>query len=180
MIYGKTEYWRSWDASTLRADRIQPHYFRANRLLRPPDLLVRHLSLRAAYPCMGSLLVRRRAFLAVGGFEESFRGFGEDLVFFAKFCLRHPVYVSDECWDRYRQHSDSVTALAEAQGGIRRGASGRIYPGWPGTLSSKASEMRVCTRRCVLRCGAVIEHLITGGRDSSGCSGARRFWRFEF
>jgi glycosyltransferase involved in cell wall biosynthesis len=129
LIYGKTEYWKSWDPrNSPHLDRIQPHYFRANRVFRPPDLLVRHLLLRAAYPCMGSLLVRRRAFLAVGGFEESFRGFGEDLMFLGKLCLRHPVYVSDECWDRYRQHSESVTAVAEAQGGIR-GAQ-RSYLSW--------------------------------------------------
>jgi glycosyltransferase involved in cell wall biosynthesis len=129
MIYGKTEYWRSWQASgSPPPDRIQPHYFRANRILRPPDLLVRHLSLRAAYPCMGSLLVRRRAFKAVGGFEESFRGLVDDLVFLGKFCLWHTVYVSDECWDRYRQHPESDTALAEAQGRTR--SVQRAYLSW--------------------------------------------------
>ena len=129
LIYGKTEYWKSWEAGNCpHLDRIQPHYFRANRVFRPPDLLVRHLLLEAAYPCMGSLLVRRRAFLAVGGFDESFRGFGEDLMFLGKLCLRHRVYVSDECWDRYRQHSESVTAVGEAQGGMR-GAE-RSYLSW--------------------------------------------------
>ena len=86
VVYGKTEYWRSWQDTRSRSlDYIQPHYFHANRIVRPPDLLVRYLSLRAAYPCMGSLLVRRSAFNAIGGFEESFRGLVDDLVFFAKF-----------------------------------------------------------------------------------------------
>jgi glycosyltransferase involved in cell wall biosynthesis len=129
MVYGKTEYWWRWqDTRSVSPDYIQPHYFRANRVVRPPDLLVRYLSLRAAYPCMGSLLVRRRAFNAVGGFEESFRALGEDLVFFAKICLSHTVYVSEECWDRYRQHPESDTAVAEAQG---RGRSvQRRYLSW--------------------------------------------------
>ena len=140
MIYGRAEDRRSWDArGSTSSDRIQPHYFRADRLLPPPDLLIRHLSLRAAYPCPSSLSVRRRAFLAVGGFEESFGGVApttpscwawarQDLVFLAKFCLQHPVYVSEECWDRYRQHSDSVTAHAEAQGGTRDAQ--RAYLAW--------------------------------------------------
>jgi hypothetical protein len=68
---------------------------------------------------MGSLLVRRRAFLAVGGFEESFRGLVDDAVFLGKFCLRHAVYVSNECWDRYRQHPESDTAVAAEHGRMR-------------------------------------------------------------
>jgi hypothetical protein len=36
----------------------------------------------------------------------------EDQVFYAKVSLRAPVFVSNECWDRYRQHSDSVCSLA--------------------------------------------------------------------
>jgi glycosyltransferase involved in cell wall biosynthesis len=128
VIYGKTEYWQSWEASGfVKRNRIQPHYFRANRVLRPPDLLVRQLSLRAAYPCMGSLLVRRLAFRAVGGFDESFQGIGQDLVFFAKLGLRHPIYVSDECWDRYRQHSGSMTGAA-AQADIQ--VAQRKYLAW--------------------------------------------------
>ena len=72
--------------------------------------------------------MRRSAFNAIGGFEESFRGLVDDLVFFAKFSLHYSVYVSDECWDRYRQHAESDTALAEAQG---RGRSAqRTYLSW--------------------------------------------------
>jgi glycosyltransferase involved in cell wall biosynthesis len=128
MIYGKTVYWHSWDRQSPVPDRIQPHYFRANRVVPPPELLRRYLSLRAAYPCMGSLLVRRRAFAAIGGFEDSFRGIGQDLVFFAKFCLTRSVYVSDECWDRYRQHAESITARAATPEATRRAL--RAYLCW--------------------------------------------------
>ena len=49
-------------------------------------------------------------------------------MFFAKICLSHTVYVSEECWDRYRQHPESDTAVAEAQG---RGRSvQRRYLSW--------------------------------------------------
>jgi glycosyltransferase involved in cell wall biosynthesis len=117
MVYGKTEYWHSWQGGDAgEQDRVQPHFFGADRLLRAPDLLIRHLSLRASFPCMGSLLVRRQAFLEVGGFEESFTELCTDLVFLGKFCLKYDVYVSNECWDRYRQHGGSTTAMASSAG----------------------------------------------------------------
>lgn len=129
MIYAKTEYWYSWQGTEARQpDRIQPHYFHADRLVRAPELLARHLSLRAAVPCMGSLLVRRAAFLEIGGFEDAFRGLVDDAVFLGKFCLRYDVYVSSECWDRYRQHAASDTAVAGAEGKMR--AAQQRYLEW--------------------------------------------------
>jgi glycosyltransferase involved in cell wall biosynthesis len=121
MVYGKTEYWYSWQGASAREkDRVQPHFFAADRLVKAPDLLVRHLSLRAALPCMGSLLIRRNAYLNVGGFEKAFRGLVDDAVFLGKFCLHYDVYVSNECWDRYRQHPGSDTAVAAAEGRMQR------------------------------------------------------------
>lgn len=129
MVYAKTEYWFSWQGSEARqADRIQPHYFRADQLLKAPDLLARHLSLRAAVPCMGSLLVRRQAFLDIGGFDDAFRGLVDDAVFLGKFLLHHDAYVSNECWDRYRQHAGSDTAVAGAEGKMR--SAQRRYLAW--------------------------------------------------
>jgi glycosyltransferase involved in cell wall biosynthesis len=129
MVYAKTEYWHSWQGGEARqADRIQPHYFRADRLLKAPELLARHLSLRAAVPCMGSLLVRRQAFLDIGGFDDAFRGLVDDAVFLGKFLLHHDAYVSNECWDRYRQHAGSDTAVAGAEGKMR--SAQRRYLAW--------------------------------------------------
>lgn len=159
MVYGKTEYWQSW-RDPGRRDRIQPHHFRADQLLEPPKLLVRHLSLRAALPCMGSLLVRRRAFLAVGGFEESFRGLVDDAVFLGKFCLHCPVYVSDECWDRYRQHADSDTAIAETDGRTR--AAHRAYLSWlDGYVAQQApadAQLRAALRAAIRRFDRAPDH----------------------
>lgn len=117
MVYGRTEYWHSWQGEGARyPDRVQSHFFSADRRVQAPDLLIAYLSLRAAYPCMGSLLVRRQAYLEVGGFEESFTELCTDLVFLGKFCLTYDVYVSNECWDRYRQHAGSSTAIAGSAG----------------------------------------------------------------
>jgi glycosyltransferase involved in cell wall biosynthesis len=143
MVYARTQYWHSWQGNDgAHLDRVQPHYFGADRLVRAPELLVRHLSLRAALPCMGSLLVRRRAFLAVGGFEESFRGLVDDAVFLGKFCLHHAVYVSNECWDRYRQHPESDTAVAAEHGRMR--AAQRSYLSW---LNDYVDQQGVRDRR---------------------------------
>ena len=60
--------------------------------------------------------MRRQAVLEVGGFEDEFRTLFEDQVFHTKMFLRHPVYVSSECWDRYRKHADSSCAVAVERG----------------------------------------------------------------
>jgi SAM-dependent methyltransferase len=49
----------------------------------------------------------------VGGFEEAFRGLNEDQVFCAKVCLKETVFVSGQCWYKYRQHPDSACAIAK-------------------------------------------------------------------
>jgi glycosyltransferase involved in cell wall biosynthesis len=112
MVYGATQYWHSWaGARAPERDRVQGQWFRANRLLPPPDLLVRYLTHRAALPCPSSLTVRREALVQTGGFVDAFRSLYEDQAFLARFCLRNAVYVSDECLDRYRQHSGSTAAV---------------------------------------------------------------------
>jgi hypothetical protein len=119
MVYGASLYWRSWDAQASgNLDMVQPHGFRTNRVIDAPELLVRFWSHRAAIPCVNSILVRRDAFEAVGGYEPSIRSVWEDQVFLVKFCLRYPVFVANECWDRYRQHGQSSCAKAEASGAL--------------------------------------------------------------
>jgi GT2 family glycosyltransferase len=65
---------------------------------------------------MSGMLVRRQALEAVGGFEESFRGLFEDQVIRAKLFLLGPAYVSDHCFDKYRQHQESCCSVARATG----------------------------------------------------------------
>lgn len=117
MVYGESEYWHSWEGRPAQhADRVQPHGFRADRVVPAPELLLRHLTHTAFLPCPSALTVRRAAALACGGFVDDFRGMYEDQAFLARFCLHHDVYVAHECWDRYRQHSGSLCAEAARSG----------------------------------------------------------------
>ena len=129
MVYGESEYWRSWQADGgAQPDRIQPHGFNANRVVAAPELLVRYLVHRAAVPCPSSMMARTRALRESGGFVESFMGLHDDQAFLARFCLDHDVFVSHECWDRYRQHDASMCARAAREGGVK--SAHRAYLAW--------------------------------------------------
>ena len=119
-------------------------------------------------------MVRRRAFLAVGGFEESFRGLVADLVF-GKFCLRYSVYVSDECWDRYRQRAGSVRQSPRHREQVGQRNEMSWVDGYRAARRSGHRALRAALRAALRRSTG----LITGGRESSGYSGAP-LWCFQF
>jgi hypothetical protein len=56
----------------------------------------------------------------VGWFEESFMRVYTDQVFYARIVLEAPVLVSGECWDRYRQRTDSSCSTAKRTGEMRQ------------------------------------------------------------
>jgi hypothetical protein len=116
MVYGPTEWWYSWtgDAADRGRDFIQSLGFAPNRLFEPPSLLA-HL-LRREHPTMTPALVRRDALADVGAFEDSFAGLYEDQAACAKICSRYAVFVSGECWYRWRQHPRSSCAVAAVSG----------------------------------------------------------------
>ena len=120
MVYGRTEYWYSWTgtASGLLKDHVPDLSVETDRIYPPPTLL-RLILAGAMTPCPSDVMFRRDRIRALGGFEEMFTGtYGsyEDQAFFAKVFLQTQVFVSSICWDRYRQHSDSVCATAAAAG----------------------------------------------------------------
>jgi glycosyltransferase involved in cell wall biosynthesis len=118
MVYGNTLYWSTWSArqgpSNGRDDFIPRLGVTPNRVVEPPTLLPLFLHGDAAVPCTCSVLVRRQALEQTGGFEVRFRHLYEDQVFYAKVCLELPVFVSDRCWDKYRQYPGSACATADA------------------------------------------------------------------
>lgn len=116
MVYGRSLVWHSWEGAATE-DHFYALGVQPDRVHEPP-VLFRNL-LRNVYqtptPC--NALMRRTAIAEVGGFDESFTAMFEDQLFFAKVLLQFPVFVSDRCWAKYRQHLKSSTALSAAAGG---------------------------------------------------------------
>ncbi len=119
MLYGATQYWYSWsrEAQDVERDRVWSNFgVQPNTLVQPPELLFGFLRDGRTAPCTCSTTFRRRVFDEIGGFENAFRGQYEDQVFYAKVCLQAPVFVTDECWELYRQHPRSSCSVAQQSG----------------------------------------------------------------
>lgn len=119
MVYGPTLCWFSWSGKAGDAGRdfatLLPSA--AGRIVEPPELLL-HCSplgrFPAPQPC--SLLIRSRVVEEVGGFEDEFRGWGEDQVFLVKVHLHTKVYLSADCLQRYRIHEESCVSRVAKSG----------------------------------------------------------------
>lgn len=126
MVCGATVYWHSWQAGANSDDTImhvgQRHgatvrLLDQNRLYEGGKLMRRLYPLgKGVSPSMSGNMFRRDVILALGGFEESFRGLFEDQVIRAKIYLKGPVFVSQDIFDRYRQHDESCFRVAKATG----------------------------------------------------------------
>jgi glycosyltransferase involved in cell wall biosynthesis len=118
MVYGATEYWRSWDKSRLlrRRDRPGKLGVKAGRLYAPPELLIAWLRAPGIVPCICGLLARTAVVRATGSFDDRIHDLYEDQVFLVKMLMAGAVYVESGCAERYRQHAGSSSALAVASG----------------------------------------------------------------
>ena len=119
MTYGATRRWHGWTGrpADARRDLVYPLFVPDRTVVQPQELLTLYLETGgAAVPGIGSLLVRRDAAKAAGGFDDRFRGVFEDQVFYARIGLRFPVLVTDDCTALYRQHGDSCCAGALESG----------------------------------------------------------------
>jgi glycosyltransferase involved in cell wall biosynthesis len=136
MAYGATEIWHSWSGNPddARRDYVRPLGIPTETLYEPPRLLSRFIDGAARPPATCSLIVRRAALKAVGGFEERFRGLHEDQVIFAKLCCAVPIYVSGMAWGRYRQHADSCCAAAAHSASV--GREQEVFLSWLGAYVS--------------------------------------------
>jgi glycosyltransferase involved in cell wall biosynthesis len=115
MVYGVSEYWYSWMGEThdKQSDYKPELGVKPSTLVNPPELLTLALRSEAPTPCPSDILVRRDILVEIGGFEEEFSGIYqlyEDQAFLSKIYVRYPIFVSDRCWDRYRQHPDSLVS----------------------------------------------------------------------
>ncbi len=119
MVYSSTYKWYSWTGNPEDAQRDLGQGlggFPPNTLVQPPTLLTLFLRRQAQPLGTCSVLMRRGLIEDIGGFVESFRNQYEDQAFFAKVCLKAPVYLQGGCWDRYRQHPENSCSVAEKEG----------------------------------------------------------------
>lgn len=120
MVYGPTLYWYSWasnHALALEGSQEEDHVgvldLPTNVVIRPPVALRRFLETNGGcLPGICSLIIRRNAFEAVGGFEPEFRGLYEDQVFLSKITATYPVAVIPDVLDYYRQHAASCCNMS--------------------------------------------------------------------
>jgi glycosyltransferase involved in cell wall biosynthesis len=128
MVFGCSEYWRSWTGNVgdIGKDTLVQAAIPMTEVQVPPALL--RLTLAGApTPPPSNILVRTKALIGVGGFEDIFNGIYatyEDQAFLAKLYLTLPIFVSNQCWDKYRLHSDSLCAVQEREG---RAATARLF-----------------------------------------------------
>lgn len=140
LIYGRSEYWVDWSGAPGDAGKnFIPEIAPGDCLYEPPDLMRITYPLGAfGSPCPSDMLIEREHFCKLGGFEETFNRYAsfEDQAFLAKLYTSAPVYVSSQCWDRYRVHADSCCSVAERTGGIHKARE--VYFEWlRGFLLSK-------------------------------------------
>ena len=120
MVYGRTQWWFSWDPSSVQQDYLYDPAVPLDSVVEPPSLVAPLIRNDGNPPYTCSMLIRRGAYERLGGFEESFRALFEDQAFFAKVFLDERVFVSGHCWDRYRQHEESACSV-----GLR---TGELHP----------------------------------------------------
>jgi hypothetical protein len=124
LVVGGTWRWHSWSGNAhLAADRRMtlpdaPPY----RELSAPRLFSAIYGIPSGgyVPAMCSLLVRRDALLAIGGFEEQFRGIYEDQVLYVKAALHLTAVIDPRPLALYRQHSESACEVSVADGSWSR------------------------------------------------------------
>jgi glycosyltransferase involved in cell wall biosynthesis len=129
MVCGATVYWHSWNEGSGRADQtvLVGQWDRKDgtavlelnqdRLYERGELMHRLYPLgKGVTPSSSGNMFRRAMALAVGGYDESFRGLFEDQVFRAKTYLQGPIFISSEVFDRYRQHDESCFHVSKATG----------------------------------------------------------------
>lgn len=116
LVCGRSQWWYSWTGNPEDAERdfLQHFDVQLNTLAEPPKMLILFLLDWGASLC--DVMIRREGVEDVGGYEEAFQGMYEDQVFHAKVCLKGPVFVSSECWYRYRQHPESCCFIEVSTG----------------------------------------------------------------
>jgi len=115
LAFGATQYWYSWEdqGQNSQSDQIEMPGVPTGRAYEPPALLNPLLADKGCAASMSNCIFRREIISRIGGFEEQFSAdlaMYEDQAFLTKVYLNLPVFVSHECWDRYRIHPNQLCA----------------------------------------------------------------------
>lgn len=155
MVYGLSQWWYGWTGAAQDQARdfvhelgVEPNKSFAPRALFE-DFFLRQ---KASLPNPSNALLRSETIAKVGGFDDEFRGMYdvyEDQAFIAKVSLGAHVFVSNECWDKYRQHSDSSSAVVASN--KQEYATRRFFLNWLlaylGERATENSELLRAVRR---------------------------------
>ena len=114
MVCGATISWNSWSNGL---DYILPTGHKQDVVIYPPDAALALYPLgKATSPSFSDVVFRSDLVMRLGGFEEQFTGFYEDLVFLSKVYLATPVYFCSEPSNKYRRHPASCNAGVKKAG----------------------------------------------------------------
>jgi glycosyltransferase involved in cell wall biosynthesis len=132
MVCGPSQFWYSWSGRPEDRDRDYVKDLRVDSgLAAPPSLLISYLTRGTFVANPSTILVRREVLDRVRGFEECFLGAvqtWEDAAFLSKVQLREAVFVTAECWSRYRRHEHSLLAVMNRTGYMEEGRA--FFLGW--------------------------------------------------
>lgn len=117
MVYNPLYFWYSWPGydGEPHPDFTCPMGDEHDIVVEPPGAVVRQIRIADGLPGTCSALLRTDAVRAVGGFEEAFHVYADE-VFFSKICLRYRTYLMMQHFDLYRQHENSSSAAAARKG----------------------------------------------------------------
>ena len=131
-LCGATDYWRSWDGAEdkLRwTGEVDARPALEEGRIYPPVSLLRHFYPlgRGLTPSQSGFMIRRQFALDFGGFDDRFRSLFEDLLFITKAVVSGSTLVSNDCFDRYRQHPASSSNRASRAEWL---SAKRLYLEW--------------------------------------------------
>lgn len=117
MTYGQICFWYSWTGKPedQQRDSFQDLGVAPDTIIEPPGLLVNLIKQQYQQFGTSNVMIRRSAFEQVGRFEEQIPVMGEDYALFVKLAVSTPIYVSGECWEKYRQHENSLCYIERVQ-----------------------------------------------------------------
>jgi glycosyltransferase involved in cell wall biosynthesis len=144
-VFNPTLYWYSWTENSLnnRQDELRELGIIPNKIYEPPQLLIPLISRRINTPATCSILLRKKVFDIIGGFETNFRGMFEDQAFFAKMYLKIPVFVESKCLDKYRQHTNSTCFVTQTTGEYHPVKPNPAYQAYLNWLENYLSQEQV-------------------------------------